>query len=95
MPTVKSHFFKVVIVDDDNCLFSLVGPMANDTVINRRVDSFRAWGKNLRYYGLVDTAFSLEDFIAAITAQTGYRHVSNVFTAILLAPLLNTPIYNV
>jgi len=71
--------FELVILDQDRMLFSIEGPMSNDSKIWRRIAACHTRGRHLSCLGPVNETVDRAAFIAQIILQTRADFVNDVF----------------
>jgi hypothetical protein len=69
----KNDSFYMVIIDEDNHTFSVVGPLLDDRGVTNSVCELQQAGRNVRCFSHNGSR------ISAMESQRGYRYVDNLF----------------
>ncbi len=71
----KTQPFYIVVIDEEQNIFNVLGPMADDTEINHKVYKSQESGRQVRCYSQ-DGRFTREEVINSVKAQSSHCEFS-------------------
>lgn len=85
----KRSFF-LVLVDDDQKTFNVVGPMTDDTAWNHKIVSLQEGGRQVRCFS-TETTRTMEEIAARYARQTGFAYSEKLVAE---PPTVNSSTYH-
>ncbi len=69
--------FLLALLDEDKKVFTVVGPMTDDTTWNHRASEAQKHGRNVKFYGPLNKGVTKEQLIIETRTHTGYSYTED------------------